>query len=99
MSGIIDWAEVVTTFCYDEELVLIKRGEPLDIFRYNASYDLVGHFTAKSLARLGRNLAAAGALERAFTLGERYGTRFGNENGFWDSEPPWWPNVDGKAAP
>lgn len=51
----------------------------------------------RQLANLAHNLAIAGALCRAFALGDRWG--------FWTSDPydcspqPWRPNVDGKAAP
>lgn len=47
---------------------------------------------------LGRNMAVVGALSRSFDLGEISGRRHEIEGGFWDSEPPWVPNAEGKAA-
>ncbi len=49
------------------------------------------------MVTLGRNLAVAGHMAEAIDAGAEYGRRLEREGGFWDSPPPWVPNVEGKA--
>lgn len=96
--GLLNWAGVVSAFCYEEESFLVENAGYIDYWRYGASYDLVGHFVSKQFACLGRNLAIAGALTRSFNLGAECG-RIGNRYGFtYGIKAPWWPNLSGRRA-